>query len=169
MRHLIKSFIVLILLTSIIASRTFAQNFYIFDPLKINMEIAKEQRAREVIQDNEYTDTGYEKGIFSCNPLMLDGKPLAYSEFRLWSKGELTVNKGAPVTGQATQVPFYVYLRRSGKKILIPGKEKPDPKQLKIDLSEVLKLAQPGDHLVIEAVNKEDGPVKRILKLIGGC
>ena len=70
--------------------------------------------------------------------------------------------------GQTKQIPFYIYLRSDGNKFLIPGHEKPNPKQTKIEISEILKHAQPGDDLVIEAVNKEDGAVKRILKILGG-
>lgn len=172
MKQLKRSFILLLLLTAIIGSRTFAQDslfvgmFFKADQLKKT----KQDRAREVMQDNEYTITGEEKGIFLTNPLMLDGKPLDYGEFNIGSKGELTVNKGAPASGLPIQIPFYVYLRRDGKKILAAGKEKPDPRQTKIDVSEILRLAEPGDQLVIEAVRKEDGSVKRILKLIGdGC
>ena len=158
------------LLTSIIVSRTFAQAFFKSAAI-LKLELAeevKQERAKEVMQDNESVITGYEKGMFLGNPLILNGKPLDYGEFNLQSKGELTVSKGAAITGQTTQIPFYVYLRRNGNKVLIRDKERSDPKQIKIDISEILKHAEPGDHLVIEAVKKEDGPVKRILKLLGG-
>ena len=150
------------LLTVIIGSRTFAQDYFSFN-LILGLG-----RAQEVMQDNEYTSTGYEQGKFFRNPLMLNEKPLDYNVFSLESKGELTVVKGAAINGQTTQVPFYVYLRRSGNKIIIPGKERPDPQQIKIDISEILRYAKRGDQLVIEAVRKEDGAVKRILKLLGG-
>ena len=187
MKHLKKSaawpvgrLTLLILLTSIIGSRTFAQDFVSIDAIRkfnnvmmVKAELEKEEkeeRAKEVWLDNEYISTGYEKGTFLSNPLMLNGKPLDYGEFTLQSQGELTVSKEAAITGQTTQVPFYVYLRRNGNKVLIPGMERSDPKQLKIDISEILRYAAPGDHLVIEAVNKEDGAVKRILKLLSaGC
>jgi len=141
-----------------------AQDLFNFDATR------KAARIKEVMQDNEYVSTGYEKGIFFINPLMLNGKPLDYGDFNIQSKGELTVTKGATKTGQTTQIPFYVYLRRNGNKVLITGKERSDPKQIKIEISEILRHAEPGDHVVIEAVRKEDGPVKRILKLPGrGC
>ena len=175
MKHLKKIFTLLMLLTLIIGSRTFAQDYLKLASAEkfmrqIQTKELKKERAKEVMQDNEYTITGYEEGIFLCNPLMLDGKPLDYGEFTLTSKGELTVIKEAATTGQTTQIPFYVYLKRNGNKVLIPGKERSDPKQIKIDISEILRHAEPGDHLVIEAINKEDGSVKRILKLLGnGC
>lgn len=164
MKHLKKTFTVLMLLTVIIGSRTSAQDYFSF------ARVLGLERSQEVMQDNEYTSTGYEQGNFFSNPLMLNETPLDYNVFSLASKGELTVIKGAPTTGETMQVPFYVYLRRSGTKVYIPGKERPDPKQMKIDISEILRFANPGDQLVIEPVRKEDGPVKRILKLLkGGC
>jgi len=99
---------------------------------------------------------------------MLNGKPLDYGEFNMASIGKLTVSKGGAAKSQTIQVPFYVYLRRNGNKVLLPRKEKPDPKQLEVETSDIFIHAQPGDHLIIEAVNKEDGAVKRILKLLGG-
>lgn len=180
MKHFQKAFALSMVLTLIVGSRTFAQDQHFFDlnemlrfDRTLRLSAARENeikqaRAKEVMQDNEYTYTGYEEGIFFCNPLLLDGKPLDYGEFTLLSKGELAVVKGAAITGETTQVPFYVYLRRNGNKVLIAGKERLDPKQIKVDLSEILKQAAPGDYLVIEAVRKEDGAVKRILKLVGG-
>jgi len=165
MKHLKKSCILLMLLTVIIGSRTFAQD--LISSLNLFNQTKNSDRAKEVMQDNEYTSTGYELGNFYCNPLLLNGKPLDYGAFNVESKGELTVIKGAAITGKTTQVPFYVYLRRNGDKVLIFGKTRSDQKQIKIDLSEILRYAKPGDHLVIEPINKEDGPVKRILKLLG--
>ena len=90
---------------------------------------------------------------------------MLYAEFTLESKGELTVIKGAPGTGETVQVPFYAYLRRNGIKVFIPGS---DLKQTKIEISGILRHAKHGDLLVIEAVRKEDGAIKRILKVFGG-
>ena len=168
MKHLKKSFTLLMLLTSIIGSRTLAQDY--FSSLNLFNQTKNLDRAKEVMQDNEYTSTGNEQGNFYSNPLMLNGKPLDYNVFNLESKGELTVIKGAAITGETTQVLFYVYLRRDGNKVFIQGCERSDISQTKIDISEILQYAKPGDLLVIEPVNKEDGPVKRILKLLNlGC
>ena len=153
---------------------TISQELYIYHAkLKLD-QVRKEQvklaRAKEVIQDNEFKSTGIETGIFLPDPLMLDGKPLDFGGFDILSIGELTVIKGASSPGESVKVPFYVYLIRNGEKVLIPGRETPDVTQLKIELSEILDHAEPGDLLVIEAVNAEDGAVKRILKILGaGC
>lgn len=152
------------LLTVIIGSRTFAQEYFSFS------RALGLTRAQQVVQDNEYTSTGYEQGSFSCNPLMINEKPLDYNAFSLKSRGELTVVKGAAISGQSTQIPFHVYLRRSGNIVITPGGDRQDAELTKIEISEILKYAQPGDQLVIEPVRKEDGPAKRILKLLaGGC
>ncbi|HYF68480.1 MAG TPA: hypothetical protein VD884_10095 [Ohtaekwangia sp.] len=166
MRHFKQSYILLLVLTVFISSRTFAQDF--FFNLNLFNQAKNSARAKEVMQDNEYKRTGYEKGNFYSNPLMLNGEPLDYNIFNIGSKGELTVIKGAAITGKPTQVPFYIYLRRGGNKIVIPGYETPEKSQTKIDISQILRHAKPGDMLVIESVNKEDGPVKRVLKLPGG-
>jgi hypothetical protein len=167
MKTLKRSLTLIMLLTLIIGSRTSAQDLSLEAQLK---KFFEHDRAKEVVQDNEYTHTGFETGNFLCNPLLLNGEPVDYSKFNQSSTGELTVIKGAVKTGETIHVPFFVYLRRNGIKFFIPGKEKFDLKQTKIDLAEILKYARPGDHLVIEAVRKEDGAVKRILKLPGdGC
>ena len=180
MKTLRTSLALLILLTSIISSQTFAQgttdyisllNFNLRWTARTEREKeAKQERAREVVQDNEYTTTGYEAGIFLSNPLMLDGRPLDYGDFSLASSGELTVVKVAPASEQTIEVPFNAYLRRNGNKVLVPRNETPNPNQTRVDIRALLQHAEPGDQLVIEAVNKEDGSVKTILKLLSlGC
>jgi hypothetical protein len=153
-------------------SMTVSRELYLFHAkLKLDhaqKEQAKQTRAKEVRQDNEYIVTGKEKGIFLSDPLMLDGRPLDYGEFDIRSTGEMTVNKGSSGVSASVMVPFYVYLKRNGSKVLIPGRERPDARQLKIEVSEILDHAEPGDLLVIEAVNEEDGSIKRILKVLGG-
>ena len=79
------------LLTVIIGSRTFAQDY--FSSLNLFNQTKNLDRAKEIMQDNEYTSTGYEQGIFYSNPLILNGKPLDYNVFNVESKGELTVLK----------------------------------------------------------------------------
>ena len=66
MKQLKRSFILLMLLSAIIGSRTFAQDS-LFVGAFFNADQAKktkQERAREVMQDNEYTITGQENGVF---------------------------------------------------------------------------------------------------------
>ena len=62
MKHLKKSYLLLMLLTAIIGSRTFAKDFsssYLFD------QSQNSDRAKELKQDSVYTGTGYADGIKS--------------------------------------------------------------------------------------------------------
>jgi hypothetical protein len=121
-------------------------------------------RAVEVRQDNEFVASTPAVGTFFPNPLTLNRHALNYSKFGIQSSGELELIK-AGVTGDTMRIPFYVHLRRKGL-IIKQG----DVKFLKIDISTILKWAEPGDQLIIEPVNKEDWKAKRILKLLNnGC
>jgi hypothetical protein len=128
------------------------------------------ERAKKVMQDNELVARARSTGNFYCNPLVLNGKPLDYGGFSRQSKGELTLIKGAPFTALNTQIPFYVYLRRNGVLIKLPG-EALSGKRLKIEISTILKFSKTGDELIIEPANADDWQAKRILKLLeaDGC
>jgi hypothetical protein len=157
----------LMLITVITCSRVSAQDY--FTSLNPFNQLQMSPRALDVKQDNEYLSTGYEQGFFYDNPLMLDGKPLDYNVFNKKLTGELTVVKGAAVTGRTIQVSFYCYLRRKGEVVPVPGQES-NLGHTRLEISEILKHAKEGDLLVIESVNKVDGAVKRILKVLeGGC
>ena len=118
------------------------------------------------MQDNEFLRNGQPTGNFFCNPLLIDGQPLDYSKFSMQSKGELTIVKGSPVIGLSIQIPFYVYLRRNGVMIKLPGEDVSKSKYEKIEISTILKLAKPGDQLILEPANQKDWLAKRVLKLL---
>src|SRR6187431_1615072 len=93
MKWLKRSFILSMLLASTMGSRAFAQDAFNYNAsLKFSRDWTvraerdkerKQERAKEVMLDNEYAITGDEEGIFLSNPLMLDGMPLDYGEFSL--------------------------------------------------------------------------------------
>lgn len=181
MQQLKKSLAILILVTTI-GSQTSAQTqdyFNLDAMLKFNtildLEAAqakekKQERAKEVMQDNGCTFSANEEGLFLSNSLMLNRKPLDFGDFNLSSSGELTVTSAASSTDKKTSIPFYMYLKRNGTKVLVAGDEATDSTNTKIDISEILHHSQPGDFLVIETVNKEHGAVNNILKLLPlGC
>ena len=164
MNQLKKTSVLLMVFALFVASRAMAQPCFALEPRLLT------EREMEIIHDDEYTMTGNESGNFYCNPLLLNGKPLDYNTFNVGTKGELTVIKGAPVTARTIEVPFHAYLRRDGIKIFIPTLERFDITNTRMEISEILKYAKPGDLLIIEAVRREDSAVKRILKVIkGGC
>lgn len=137
--------------------------------LRDQLDSVKTDRAKEVAQDNELEYHAQSVGTFFSNPLQVDGRELDYSIFNLGTEGELTLIKGNSLTGQAMQIPFYIYLRRDGKILELPIDKALKKKLLKIDLPAILKHAEPGDQLIIKPANKEDWQAKRILKLRGGC
>jgi hypothetical protein len=113
--------------------------------------------------DNEFTYSGEAKGNFLCNPLVLDGMVLDYNTFTLQSKGELKLIKGDQKSKKTIEIPFYLHLRRNGVLIAHPCGD--GVIFSKIEISAILKAAQDGDELIIEPVNKEDWPAKRILRI----
>lgn len=143
----------LLLLTANVASAQFTivESWHRAASIMLNNEI--EPRATGIVND------------FYWNPLLLNDKPLDYTMFGIRSTGVLTVVKGNPTLPNAEQIPFRIYLRRDGK---IIHDKKCTQQVFSIKMSEVLNLAQPGDHLIIEPVRSSDGQAKRIIKMIEG-
>lgn len=75
--------------------------------------------------------------------------------------------KGNPEIPDAEKIPFHIYLRRKGV-VINEGKSSSTQEVFRIEISDVLKLAMPGDHLIIEPVLKADRQAKRIIKVIEG-
>ena len=118
--------------------------------------------------DNEFAYSGQAVGNFYCNPLVLDRMTFDYNAFTLESKGELKLIKGDPKNGSVVEIAFYLHLRRNGTFVSHPCGE--GVKFSKIEISAILKAAKNGDELIVEPVNKEDWPAKRIIKIGGdGC
>ncbi len=118
--------------------------------------------------DNEFAYSGQAIGNFYCNPLLLDGMALDYNAFTSESKGELKLIKGDQKSGKLTEIPFYLRLRRNGTVVAHPCGE--GVIFSKIEISAILKAAKDGDELIVEPVNKEDWPAKRIIRIgWSGC
>jgi hypothetical protein len=158
-----KSFTIFFLLATCCASLTWAQSFRRFSPLLNPYSYCADQGKR----NNEFAYSGQPNGFFYCNPLMLEGVKFDYNAFTLESKGELTVIKEEPKSGKAVEIPFYLYLRRNG--MLVTGPCGECVIFTKAEISTILKVAQNGDELIVEPVNKEDWPAKRIVKIGDGC
>ncbi len=157
-----KSHALLLILVTLIVSPAFAQPFLGVDPWP------ESERAKNVRQDNEYVVNDKAVDNYFYNPLVLDGKALDYNKFSIQTSGELTLIKGLSATGKVIQIPFYVYLRRNGTIVNVPGEERSKVKYMKIEISTILEHAREGDHLIIEPANEEDWQAKRILKLLDG-
>lgn len=155
-----KSLTIFLLLTTCCASLTWAQSFRRFNQFEIT---CAEQEKR----NNEFAYSGEPSGIFYCNSLTLDGNAFNYNGFSLESKGELKLVKGEPKGSKTVEISFYLRLRRNG--MLVPLTCGEDVIYSKAEVSTILKVAQNGDELIIEPVNKEDWPAKRIVKIGDKC
>lgn len=136
------------------------------DMLNLPDRVAK---AKSVTLDNELEPSEEGKDAdFHKNPLLLNGKPLEYADFSPFSKGILTVVKGNPASPAAAAIPFRVYLRRNGE-VVCRGLSDPKREVMSVEISEVMKQAKDGDHLIIVPASKSDWKAKRILLVFGGC
>ncbi|GEM_PF-3221890 len=106
-----------------------------------------------------------------CNPLVLDGELLNYETFGLQSTGTLMLMAENPISSEAIPIPFTILLRRKGTIMNETSMHFMNEEMLAIEISRVLQLAKPGDHLIINPVNGKYWKAKRILKLIKreGC
>jgi hypothetical protein len=165
-RHLLPvgKLILLFLISTFSASICWAQpsgkpsSFLISDPLMLLCPGVGQKKI-----DNEFAYSGQAIGNFYCNPLVLDGMALDYNAFTLESKGELKLIKGDPKNGKVTEIPFYLRIRRNGMPIAHPCGD--GVIFSKIEISAILKAAKNGDELIVEPVNKEDWPAKRIVRI----
>jgi hypothetical protein len=166
----------LILLLGIIFSLNIGHAQYLenyFTSLTVirwDVQILRQKHASEVMQDNEFERNVLTSNIHA-NPLLLNGKILNYGTFDGNTTGVLTVVKGKPETSEAQVIPFYVYIRRSGKIITNSKMSFLNKKLTKIEISDILKFSQNGDVLIIKPVKTEDWRAKRILKIVNnfGC
>jgi hypothetical protein len=168
MKLLEKSFAIFLLVSACCAQATWGQSsssfkpFLYSDPLLLSCPGVNQRK-----QDNEFAYSGEATGTFYCNPLVLDGMLFDYNAITLESNGELTLIKGDPKNSKVLEIPFYLHLRRNGKILTHPNAE--GVFFSKAEISTILEIAQNGDELIVEPVNKEDWPAKRIIKIGGGC
>jgi hypothetical protein len=160
MKLLMKSFLA-VLLATCCATFTLAQSFPGFNSyLSPDCQWLSKR-------NNELAYSGEPNGHFYCNPLVLDGAAFDYLTFGLESKGELKLTKEDAKTGKVVEIPFHLHLRRNGKFVTHPCGE--GVIFSKIEISVILKVAQDGDELIVEPVNKEDWPAKRIVRIGDKC
>lgn len=159
---LLRKSVTILLFTTCCISLTWSQSASSFSSV-LNPDCARQKKL-----DNEFAYSGQPNGNFYCNPLMLEGVSFNYNAFTLKSKGELKLIKGKPKSVKTVEIPFYLHLRRNGMLVTPPCSK--GVIFSKAEISAILKAAQKGDELIVEPVNKEDWPAKRIVKIGGdGC
>lgn len=87
---------------------------------------------------------------FYYNPLLLNGKTMNIETFSVVSKGILSMITQNPKTAPNENIPFLIYLMRTGK--VVDGKAYAyNHPVMSVEISKILKSAKVGDHLVIES------------------
>jgi hypothetical protein len=122
-------------------------------------------KSKLVMQDNELQRSkAGQDANFYCNPLVLNGQSLDYSNFTINSKGQLAVVAGDPLSAHTSKVPFYISLRRNGKIVEDRRMDFLNKPVYSIEISNVLSFSRTGDQLIITPAT--DWKAKRILKII---
>jgi hypothetical protein len=89
-----------------------------------------------------------------CNPLLINGKPMNYSNFSLYSSGVLKMITSNVKDSNALKISFKIYLKRNDKILQIGASSNQKVRQA-IEVTEILKLAIEGDELIIEPADKQ--------------
>ena len=77
----------------------------------------------------------------------------------------MAVVKGNPELPEAEKIPFLIYLQRDGE-LINAGASSSIRQVFSVEISDVLKVSEPGDHLIIEPARKTDRQAKRILQVV---
>lgn len=99
-------------------------------------------------------------GDFYSNPYVLNGKSVNFENLSTLPTGRLSIVKTDPIKDQKFKIPFHAYIRRGGK-IIDAEAYAHNHAVTEVELSEVLRLAKPGDELVIDPVKKVNGMMQR--------
>lgn len=101
---------------------------------------------------------------FYSNPYILDGKSVNFENLSTLPKGRLSIVKLDPVSDLKVKIPFHAYIRREGK-IIDAQAYAHNHAVTEVEISEVLRVAKPGDELVIDPVRKVNGIGQRSIIL----
>ncbi|WP_221393962.1 hypothetical protein [Dyadobacter sp. NIV53] len=99
---------------------------------------------------------------FYPNPLLLNGKSVEFSIFSLVNTGKISLVKGNPDSELKTKIPFYIYIKRSGK-IVDAYSYAHNNAVTEFEMAEILKFAQVGDQIFIDPAGKNEQVGRRII------
>ena len=102
-----------------------------------------------------------DEGNFHCNAVQFNGKQMDTAKMVITSKGTLTISEGK----DGAKVPFRVYLRRNGVVVQNCSSTNNSIHVSEVEVSKILKVAAPGDDLIIAPLQKVNGYGKRILRV----
>jgi hypothetical protein len=98
------------------------------------------------------------------NSLLINGKPLINEQFSLSSRGVLTMVMNDTKTKEKTVVLFKIYLKRQNNIVPLGGSAY-ESELSEIEVYDILKFANLGDHLIIEPVDKKQQTATRVIFL----
>jgi hypothetical protein len=98
------------------------------------------------------------------NGITVNGQPLQFNTFYLYSSGVLALSQGQPQSSERTPVSFRVTLRR-GRDVVRQWPSNDGAPLYSLQLDDVWPHAGIGDELVIESVGATGTTPKRIIKL----
>jgi hypothetical protein len=98
------------------------------------------------------------------NSLLFNGKPLNSEQFTLDSRGVLTMVINDSKTKETKVIPFKIYLKRQNNIVPLGGSAY-ESELSEIEVSQILKFANLGDHLIIEPVDKKLQTATRVIFL----
>ena len=104
---------------------------------------------------------------FYSYPVVFDGQILDYTDFKMKSRGQLSILTDNPGAARATEVPFYIYLSRNGKPVKECKMNFINQPVNSIEISDILSFSKAGDLLIIIPATRPAGKTKIILN--PGC
>jgi len=106
-------------------------------------------------------------GNYYSYPVIFNGHILDYADFKMKSRGQLSIVTDNPGSANATEVPFYIYLGRNGKIVKECKMNCLNQPVNSIEIADILSFSKAGDVLVIIPAAKPGGKTKIILN--PGC
>ncbi|GGM79722.1 hypothetical protein GCM10010967_09350 [Dyadobacter beijingensis] len=96
--------------------------------------------------------------------LLLNGHAISTEAFGQVTRGTISLARDNAGSGGKTLVAFYIYLKRNGR-IVDAEAYGHNHAVLRYELSEVLRLAEAGDQLVIDPLGPGNGDDRRVLTI----
>jgi hypothetical protein len=104
---------------------------------------------------------------FYSYPILFDGQILDYADFKMKSRGQLSIVMGTPGAANAAKVPFYIFLKRKNEIVKRCNMNLLTQPVNAIEIADILSVSKAGDVLIIVPTAKPDG--KTTIVLSQGC
>ncbi|HWV30032.1 MAG TPA: hypothetical protein VN038_10280 [Dyadobacter sp.] len=96
------------------------------------------------------------------NTLLINGRAITAEQFAHVTRGTLTLAKSESASGQQTNVPFLIYLKRGGM-IVNPESHAHNFAVLSSEIHDILEFAEAGDQLIIDPVKPGNASARKVI------